>query len=282
MPTCPPPLVHENVAGKLDDVLRDEAKAHLAAAPCLQAVAEILIALRAANVPWWTPEQLRARWGADQRMRWFSQRADLRQEITTALTGLVFNTARRKSPAFQAELIDSVIEDSDIGAQHFEGAFDPRDIVVYAPVAEIWRELVACVPWDAELPVHAELVEAILEALLAEKSAVFGAARAPVLSAWEVRSAIGARAWHMRIPLEVRIAVDEARLVREAQRPRDPFHAKDELTIAVPKLLAQSFGLRDLKPVFEVAETTMGFVLTPSRSDVVLAAPPGDEARKAG
>jgi hypothetical protein len=214
-------------------------------------------------------------------MRWFAERPDLRQEITTALTGLVFNTARRKSPSFQAELIDSVIEDSDIGAEHFEGAFDPRDIVVYAPVDELWREIVARIPWCDEAAADATLVEAILDALTAEKSALFGASRAPLLSAWDVRSAIDTRAWHAHIPLAVRATIDDARLRHERERPREPFTAKDELKFATAKVLAASLALRDVKPVLDVAGSAMGFDLAPVRSDVVLAAPP-DGARRVG
>lgn len=266
------PLCHADPE-KPDDVLRAEAKAHLEASPALQVMAEILIVLRVAGVSWWAPEQLRARWGTATRMRWFAERPDLRQEITTALTGLVFNTARRKSPEFQAELIESVIEDSDIGAQHFEGAFDPRDVVVYGPVAEYWREIMASAPWHEEIPGHAPLVAAILGSLTAEKSALFGWTRTPLLSAYDVRAAIGARAWQLRLPLDVRVALDHARLAREATRPNEPFLAKDELGIVTPKVLSESFGLRDLEPVFQAAGTAMELALVPTRSDVVLVAP---------
>jgi hypothetical protein len=266
------PFVHLD-SEQADSVLRAEAKAHLESSAALQAIAEILVALRVANVSWWSPEQLRTRWSAAARMQWFEQRADLRQEITTALTGLLFNTARRKSPAFQAELIDSVIEDSAIGAEHFEGAFDPRDVAVYGPVAGLWSELMAAAPWHEEIPGHITLVTAMLTALTAEKSAQFAWVRLPILNAWDVRMAIGPRAWNAHMPLEVRVAIDSARLAREDTRPLEPFHAKDELMVATPKVLAESLGLRDLRGVFEAAGEAMGLARAPIKSDVVLKGP---------
>jgi hypothetical protein len=273
------PFVHEEAEAKSDEQLRAEAKDHLAQHASLQVVAEILIRLRVADLSWWTPEQLQARWGATSRMGWFAQRPDLRQEITTALTGLVFHTARRKSPLFQAELIDSVIQDSDIGAEHFEGAFDPRDLVVYGPVDEIWRELMARAPWHGESVMPPSLVESLLDILLADRSAAFGTPRTPILSAWDLRTAIDGRVWHTRVPLEVRIAIDDARLRQEKERAAAPFHAHDELAIATPKILAASIPFGDLRHVFTVAAAEMGLgasYASSSRSDVVLVAPPSE------
>src|SRR5262249_20292374 len=151
---------------------------------------------RNAELPWWTPEQLRARWPAKARLEWFEQRADLRQEITTALTGLMFNTARKKPADFQADLIDTVIDGSDIGAQHFEGAFDPRDLVVCGPVEELWREIVARIPWEEEASCPEPLIASMLESFLADKSATLGLTRAPLLRAVDLRSAIDSGVWH--------------------------------------------------------------------------------------
>ncbi len=266
--------MHDGVAAKGDATLRAEATAYLAAHATLQVMAEVLITLRIARAPWWTPEQLRARWPAEERMRWFEQRFDLRQEITTALTGLMFNTARRKSPAFQAELIDSVIEDSDIGAAHFEGAFDPRDLVVYGPIEELWREIVRAAPWGDEDAIPASLVATLLESFLADRSAPFAFSRTPILDACGVRSAIDGRVWQTYVPLDVRAAIDDARLEREREGQGKPFHASDELAICLPKIIAASIPAVHLKGIFLAAGAAMGFADTPMRSDVVPASVP--------
>jgi hypothetical protein len=267
-PRKPSPLAHDATAASDDAGLRAEASAYLATHATLQVMAEVLIALRIAGAPWWTPEQLRARWPAEARLTWFAQRSDLRQEITTALTGLVFNTARRKSPAFQAELIDSVIEDSDIGAAHFEGAFDPRDIVVYGPTDEIWREIVRALPWGDEDAVPSSLMATLLEIVLADKSAPFAFPRTPILDACDVRSAIDSRVWQTYVPLEVRAAVDDERLARERDGRGTPFLAADELALCLPKTIAACIPAAHLKGVFLAASEAMGFEEVPTRSDV--------------
>ena len=257
---APEPLVHAGVASKTDDDLRDEARAHLARHAPLQVVAEVLIRLRGADLAWWTPEQLRARWGAHARLGWFEQRADLRQEITTALTGLVANTARKKPAAFQTDLIDAVIEDSDIGVRHFEGAFDPRDVVVYGPVAEIWNDVIHRIPWEAsgaDLPPR--LVEALLEMLLTDRSAPFGLSRTPVLTPWELRDAIDTRAWQQRLPLDVRVVVEEARLGHDERIPAS-FRARDDGPGAALRAIAEAIPLAELRPAFVAAGEAMGFV----------------------
>jgi hypothetical protein len=254
------PRVHAALASKTDEALREEARAHLARHAPLQVVAEVLIRLRGADLAWWTPEQLRARWGAHARLGWFEQRADLRQEITTALTGLVANTARRKPAAFQADLIDAVIEDSDIGVRHFEGAFDPRDVVVYGPVAEIWDEVIHRVPWEAsgaDLPPR--LIESLLEALVTDRSAPFGLSRTPVLTPWELRDAIDTRVWQQRLPLDVRVVVEEARLGHDERIPAS-FRARDDGPGAALRVIAEAIPLAELRHAFVAAGEAMGFV----------------------
>jgi hypothetical protein len=267
-PRKPAPLVHDAASASGDAGLRADANAYLATHGTLQVMAEVLIALRIVDAPWWTPEQLRARWPAETRLTWFTQRSDLRQEITTALTGLVFNTARRKSPAFQAELIDSVIEDSDIGAAHFEGAFDPRDLVVYGPIDEIWREIVRAVPWGDADAVPSSLMATLLEIMLADKSAPFALPRTPILEACDVRSAIDSRVWQTYIPLDIRAAIDDERLARERDGRGTPFLAADELALCLPKVIAATIPAAHLRGVFLAAGASMGFAEMPTRSDV--------------
>src|SRR5258708_24261462 len=102
-------------------------------------MAEALIALRAAGAPWWESAMLGSRWSLCERLRWLEQRPDLRESVTRSLTGLTLREGRR-SVTFQAELIDAVA-DPRVDARRIEEAFDPRDVVTYGPVGELWDEM---------------------------------------------------------------------------------------------------------------------------------------------
>src|SRR5437879_2020376 len=113
MADSPTPLRHHDE--KMDDAaLAQEAQAFVGKTAPVQLVAELLLKLRMLSPSWWTYEIVRASWPASDRMAWLKERADIRQKITTGLTGLAPRAARNKSPEFQASLIDSVIEDGDV------------------------------------------------------------------------------------------------------------------------------------------------------------------------
>src|SRR6187402_438550 len=133
------PLQHHDSEKKDPETLAKEERSHVANEPALQLTAELLTKLRALDLPWWTPEKLRARWGAAERMRWYKDRWDLRQNITTELTGLAPKAARRKAPDFQAQLIDSVLEEGDISIRSFEDAFEPMDMAIYGSASAFWH-----------------------------------------------------------------------------------------------------------------------------------------------
>lgn len=238
-----------------EGVLRQEATDHLTRWPALQVMAEALIALRAAGVSWWAPGPSFGRWPVSDRLRWLEQRADLRESITQTLTGLALRDARRRSVAFQAELIEAMVNPA-VEAQRVEDAFDPRDLVVYGPTGELWDEMMKRIPWDAET--SPALVERLLKVLLAEQSAVLGTTRPPVLSAWQLRTSIDTRAWQAHLPARVRAAVDEARLHQELVDPSVPFTARDELALVTPAVLASNLPLRALRPAFSAAARVMG------------------------
>lgn len=92
-------------------------------------------------------------------MKWLKERPDVRQRITSALTGLAPRAARNKAPEFQATLLDSVIEDGDINVQTFEHAFQPVELVAYGPVGAFWKLFRDKMPWRDESPAHRQLVE---------------------------------------------------------------------------------------------------------------------------
>ncbi|MEO7329115.1 MAG: hypothetical protein ABI193_11080, partial [Minicystis sp.] len=259
MPQPVKPLEHADPDKKSDEALRTEARSHLGATPSLQLVAELLTKLRTLDLPWWKPEMLRERWPAVERMRWYRARPDLRQKITSTLTGLQPKAARKKAADFQGALIDAVIDEGDVSARAFEESFDPTDLVVYGPVEAFWSGFVEKMPWKQDTSVHQELIAWLFDALLADHSAIDGLRRKPILTAWEARTAIDGRVWHTRMPLEIRVAVDEARFRKERERPGEPFHAASDLSIAVAQTIVTAIPLRDLAPVFAAAERVMGF-----------------------
>ncbi|AUX21377.1 hypothetical protein SOCEGT47_018590 [Sorangium cellulosum] len=252
-------LQHRDPDSKDDETLRREARVHLASEPALQLVAELVARLRELDLPWWTPVKLRERWGAIERMGWFRERSDIRQQITTSLTGLSPRAARRKTPDFQGALIDSVIDEGDITPRAFEVAYDPRDLAVYGPAAAYWQFFCESMPWDEDTPQHQEIVAWLLKALLADRSPFEGIGRKPILTPWDVRTAIDGRLWQTRIPLEVRVAIDSARLKQERERPGVPFHAAAELAIAGPDVIAANIPPREILPVVQLAQAAMRF-----------------------
>lgn len=216
---------------------------------------------------WWAAEGLCERWPIVERLRWFEQRWDLREQITRSLTTVTLRDARRRSVAFQAELIEATADPAvAVDARRVEEAFDPRDVVVYAPAVELWDEIVRRVPWDGEMP--PALTEHLIALLLAEHGASLGTTRPPILSPWQLRTAIDARAWQAHVPARVRAAVDEARLHKELVFPGTQFTARDELAIVTIKVLAANLPLCVLRPVFTAAARVMGLEphVAPSQS----------------
>lgn len=261
MSESPKPLAHQDAERKDDDVLAREARTFLLASPTVQLVAELLTKLREADLAWWSPQALREAWPATERMRWLDERPDIRQRITTALTGLAPKAARKKPSDFQAALIDSVVDDGDTSVRAFEEAFSPVEMAVYGPVASFWRAFRDRFPWDDRRPAHRELVAWLMGALLNDKSFIDDMGRAPVMNAWDLRTGIDNRAWHAHMPIEVRAAIDDARLKREKVDPGEPFHAADDLSIALPETIATHVPLRDLRGVLDVAERAMALAV---------------------
>ncbi|MEM9693266.1 MAG: hypothetical protein AAGA56_12020 [Myxococcota bacterium] len=254
------PLRHHAYAVGDDELLRREADQHLSKLPQLQFMSELLAELRSLAPPWWSSEQLRDWWPASTRMGWLEQRADLRQAITTHLTGLPANAARKKTPSFQAELIDAVVDEGDVSAAHFEEAFEPAAMVVYGPAAEMWRAFRAQLPLDDDSPAQERLMAWILRALIVERGETTkGMRRRSVLTPLEVRTAIDGHVWHSAMPLEVRVAIDDARFRQERMRPGRPFLARHDLAIALPEQIAAHIPQEHLHGVLDLGEAAMGF-----------------------
>jgi len=256
---APKALCHGEAEERDDESLQSEAQAHLTQNAPLQMVAELLTKLRTLDLPWWTPAVARALWPATLRMRWFKQRNDVRQIITSKLTGLPAKAARRFWPDEQASLMDAVIDSGDIDVAAFEGSFSPADLVVYGPAGQFWRAFRERMPWEESSPVHQRLAAWLIRALIADRSGADNLSRKPILSALDVRSSIRSSIWHAHLPFELRVEIDQARLKHERSRPREPFTARHELAIATPERIAENIPLTELMLVVERAETAMGF-----------------------
>src|SRR5437879_6324398 len=118
-----PKALQHATADNTDAALAATAAAWYAASPALQLVAEVLSELHDRKLPWWRPARLRETWSAADRLRWLEARADIRQQITSGLTGLLARSSRSKTPDFQGELIDAAIDSGDTSVEEFETAF---------------------------------------------------------------------------------------------------------------------------------------------------------------
>jgi hypothetical protein len=265
-----------------DDRLAQLAAAHLTKSAPLQLVAELLTRLREMSFPWWTPEQLRRAYPARERLQWLTHRPDIRQRITTQLTGLAPRAARNKTPEFQAELIDSVIDEGDIGLEVFESAFEPMDLAVYGPAEDFFQLFRRRMPWEDDSTPHQDLIGWLVGAFLSDKCALDGSPRTPLLSALDVRSSIDGAVWHTRVPLHVRVMIDEARFAAQRERPYEPFTVDRDLSIATPALIAASIPLKDLSGVIDLAAIAMGFDERGGREHGARAATPSAEASDDG
>jgi len=122
----------------------------------------------------------------------------------------------------------------------------------------MWAQFRQRMPWGDDTESHQRFIGWLLRVLLSERSTLDpDMLRKPVLTAWDVRTAIDPNVWQERIPLELRAMIDDARLKREKSRPREPYAARHELQIATPELIAQHIPLGDLLPVIHVAEQAL-------------------------
>ncbi len=253
------PLAHDD-ADQSDEACRREARAWAAKWPQVQFIAELLAILRAADPSWWSPDVLATLWPPLTRMRWFAQRPDIRQRITTSVSGLAKHAARTKSCEFQAELIESVLAGGDVTNGTFDSAFDPLEIATYGSLPEIWSQFKDRMPWASDTPCNQKIVGHLLRALLAERNP-FDAEmmRRPILTACEMREAIDSTVWQTCVPLELRVAMDDARVRWEKARQKEPYHARHDLQIVTPELIPAHIPLVDLHGIFRAAERSMRF-----------------------
>ena len=250
-------LVHKK-SDLSDEDLEKEATDHLGQYPNLQALNELLKALRMLNPSWWSAEKRREALPAVERMRMLKQRPDLRANVMRIVASAPPKFARRCDPEFQASIIDECLFE-DTAASTFEDAFSTETLVVYGDAASIYFQFRDALPWTEDSEIHQTIVMGLIESFLADRSPHGGKSLKPILNHWEVVNAIDPATWHNKIPLDVRATVHKAWLAQEKEKPRDPHTAKQVLNIVTPKIITENLKLMDLIGILDLAETKMGF-----------------------
>lgn len=251
------PFVHKDPKAT-DDTLNAEADEYAGKTVPIQVTTELLMTLREIDVPWWSPEKRRSALSAGDRMKSLTQRPDIRQRIMTELCGLPPKAARRMGIDSQSELIDDVLlEDKSI--HEFENAFKPAELVIYGNAAALFYQFMDAMPFDKDTDPHRTLIAAIIESCLSDKREHDKKKLSPVLTYHDVRTAIDYDVWQDRIPRELRVAVDKARLEQEKAKPRDPFTARAEIDIVTVSNITKHIPLKQLAPILEAAAKKMGF-----------------------
>ncbi|MBI4139262.1 hypothetical protein HY479_03895 [Candidatus Uhrbacteria bacterium] len=249
-------LVHTDAAKKTDDALHKEGAAYLSARPALQIVAELLETLRLLSLDWWSPAMLRDAFPTAERMTAFGERPDLRQKITTELTGYLPMAARRMTPQDQTNLIDLAVECGATPLERWESAFHITTLVVYMDARKFWWLFRERMPWNDNAEPHQEIIARLIDALMKERGD--GNVK-PILTPLDFLWSIDRRSWQTRIPVETRMAIDEAMLALEKVKPNEPFGSKRILSIATPALILRHIPIAELSGIVDAAEQAMGF-----------------------
>ncbi|MCA9489463.1 MAG: hypothetical protein KC621_06055, partial [Myxococcales bacterium] len=193
-----------------DEVLVARAQEKLAKNRECALMASLLTQLRERRRSWWSAEVLREIWPTSTRFLWFDKRPDIRGRLTTDLTGLHRLAARESERAFQASLIDRVLDAGDMTIEAWDASFLPEEIAVHAPTATLWNEFRNRFPWDGSAAEDRDLLVWLLGELLEERKE--GSKTTSIMTPLYVRSAIDVRVWQEHIPLEIRVQVDGRRL----------------------------------------------------------------------
>lgn len=249
-------LIHNDPAAT-DEALAKAANDHLGKNPQLQVLTELLTKLRELKLPWWTPEQRREALTATDRMRLLVQRPDIRARIMMEVCKSPPKFARRGQPDAQASMLDEFLAE-DVSAEDFENAYAPYELVVYGDAAVLFYQFMDAMPFDNDIEVHQALIAAFIESCLNDKREHDKKKSPPVLTHWDVRTAIDPDVWQERIPRELRVAVDKARLDLEKAKPHEKFYARNELDIVGVGNVTKHIPLKLLTGIVEAAAKKMG------------------------
>ncbi|MCI0479312.1 hypothetical protein L0Y59_02100 [Candidatus Uhrbacteria bacterium] len=257
------PLTHADTS-RSDEQLAEEARAYREDHKDTQFICWLLTLLRSLNLPWWTPTLLREAFPSLVRMMALAQRPDIRQTITTVLVGLPRNTARILNPTMQAQLLDQVVDNNDVPVDKWEAEFTPEDLAAYMDKVALWHLFRGRLPLTENTPVHQDIACSVMEALLLPRKSSTGKSLGQILTEHDVVCAIERRVWQTYIPIETRMAIDEALLTLEREKKTTPFHAKDILGIATPRITADTIPLKEFfDGILDAAEKAMGLEKKP-------------------
>ena len=238
-----------------DNRLAASADRHLSNNPEGQLVQLLLEWIAEEQPGWLTPNTQRDLWPTEIRFEWLLTRPDVRGRVVHAVTGISEGAARLLDPDVQIALVDAVLDNGDVPVETWAAAFAPHEIAAHAPPAAIHSEVRQCFPWQA--PASPDRRDFLLRWLEAVRSTGDGngRSRAPILTALAFRSAMNTKAWQASVPLELRAAVDEARL--QAERSGVPFTAEEEMAIVATSVLVDHVPYVGLRPVLEAAERAL-------------------------
>lgn len=206
-----------------------------------------------------THEALHAAFPAIVRMKWLEKRPDRRQQIMTTLVGLKPTMARKRDLAKQAQDIEDTLESKDISYEDFDNSFTPEDWAVHGDGEGIVLRFFSQFDWtDTKNPKMQAIVASFIEEFL-RGAGGNSAESKPTLTHLQVRKAISSETWNQNLPLELRAKIDDARLEKEEKAPREPFTAKEELTLVPPSEFVKHILFTDLLDIFRAAIHSMGF-----------------------
>jgi len=206
--------------------------------------------LRERPRPWWSSAVLRESFPTEMRFRWFDKRPDLRERVTHALTGFPKKALRNADLAFQAGLVERVVDAGDVSVEAWEAAFDAADLVAHAPPALLWATFRHRFPWTDPAREDQELLVWLLHDLLEERKD--GGRTTSIMTPLYVRSAIDVRAWQEHIPLEIRVQVDGRRLRKELEGKT--FTCRDELAVVKIERIVEHLPAAHLKGILDALE----------------------------
>lgn len=236
-----------------DDVLVARAQERLSKNRECQLLAALLDQLRERGRPWWNAQALKEIWPTATRFQWLEKRPDVRGRLTHQLTGLARLAAREADLSFQADLIERVLEAGDASIEDWERCFQPEELAVHGPAAEIWSEFRTRFPWDAPTPEDKDLLVWLFIELLDEKKE--GSRTTSIMTPLYVRSAIDVRVWQEHIPLEIRVQVDGRRLRKELEGKS--FTCRDELAVVKIERIVEHVPSQHLKGVLDALERVL-------------------------
>jgi len=238
-----------------DQHLAHTADRHLANNPEGQLV-ELLFTWIDEDKPTWLPlSAQRKLWPTEVRFEWLLARPDVRARIVSTLAGITDGAARRLDPDVQIALIDAVVDNEDVSLAQWAAAFSPHELAGHAPPGAVHPHIRERFPWEAPPDDDSRnFLYAWIEALLSSGDGG-PRSREPILTPLGVRSAIDPEAWQSSVPLDLRAAVDSARIA--AEHLGKPFDAAQELNLVTLQALVEHLPHRALHPVLEAAERSL-------------------------